>query len=118
MRAYIAYDEGGIEELGEANKDQVLTLIDKADASLAGAKQFGVGFCRSEKDFLEIRPVGKSQYMLWSDLIVKGQSTGFASFFSRRKTHIDNIVNGREAAAGVVYNYMEYSREEFERKYS
>ena len=56
--------------------------------------------------------------MLWSDLIVKGQSTGFASFFSRRKTHIDNIVNGREAAAGVVYNYMEYSREEFERKYS
>ena len=118
MRAYIAYDEGGIEELGDIDKDQVLSLIDKADASLTGAKQFGVGFYRSEKDFLEVRPVGKSQYMLWSDLIVKGQSTGFASFFSRRKTHIDNIINGRAAAADVVYSYMDYSREEFEHKYS
>jgi hypothetical protein len=118
MRAYIAYDEGGIEELGDVGKDQVLILIDKAEASLSSAKQFGVGFCRSEKDFLEVRPVGKSQYMLWSDLIIKAQSKGLGSFFSRRKTHIDTIVDGREAAADVVDNYMNFSREEFERKYS
>lgn len=65
MRAYFAYDEGGIEEIGEATREQVLSLIEQAKASLTKDKQFGVGFYRSERDFFEVRPVGKSQYMLW-----------------------------------------------------
>ena len=117
MRAYIAYDEGGIEELGEIERDGVLPLIDRADASLSKKSQFGVGFCRSKKDFLEVRPVGKSEYLLWSDAIAKAGSAGFLGLFFRRKAHIDKIVAGRDAAATAVYYYMDYPRETFERKY-
>lgn len=117
MRAYIAYDEGGIDELGEIDKEQVASLIDKADASLNVEKQFGVGFYRSKKDFLEIRPVGKSQYMVWSDLIANKQSSGLLSFFSWGKANLDKIVIGRDAAIEAVYYYMDYSREAFEQKY-
>jgi hypothetical protein len=119
MRAYLAYDEGGIDELGAIDKEQVVSLIEKADASLRTKKQFGVGFYRSEKDFLEIRPVGKSEYMIWSDIISGGGgSSGLLGFFSMRKTHIDKIVAGRETAAEAVFYYMDHSREAFERKYT
>jgi hypothetical protein len=33
MRAYFAFDEGGIEEFGETTKEQVLSLIEQAEAS-------------------------------------------------------------------------------------
>jgi hypothetical protein len=49
MRAYFAYDEGGIEELGEATREQVPLLIKQAEASLSGGKQFGVGFYLAER---------------------------------------------------------------------
>lgn len=119
MRAYLGYDEGGVEELGAIDKEQVVLLIDKADASLVTKKQFCVGFYRSEKDFLEIRPVGKSEYMIWSDIISGGGgSSGLLGFFSRRQTHIDKIVAGREAAAEAVFYYMDHSRDAFERHYA
>jgi len=117
MRAYIAYDEGGIEELGEVDRDGVVPLIGRADAALSKDRQFGVGFYRSKKDFLEVRPVGKSEYLLWSDLIARTERAGFLGLFSRRKAHIDKIVAGREAAAAAVYCYMDHPREAFERKY-
>jgi hypothetical protein len=117
MRAYFAYDEGGIEELGEASREQVPSLIERAEASLTQDKQFGVGFYRTERDFFEVRPVGKSQYMLWSDLIADSGNRGFVARFLRRKTHIEKIVSGRDLAAAAVHDYFECSREEFERKY-
>jgi hypothetical protein len=118
MRAYKAYDEGDIDELGDIDKEKVASLIDKADASQAAEKQFGVGFYRSEKDFLEIRPVGRSQFMVWSDVLAQSRSSGLLGFFSLRKAHIDKIVTGRDAAIEVVHYYMDNSREAFESKYS
>ncbi len=118
MRAYLAHDDGGTEELGEAKKEQVLSLIDRAEASLATEKQFGVGFYRSEQDFLEVRPVGKSQYMIWSDVIASNTGSGFLGLLSKKKAHIEKVVVGREAAAEAANCYMDFSREAFERKYS
>jgi hypothetical protein len=117
MRAYFAYDEGGIEELGEATREQVLSLIARAEASLSGDKQFGAGFYRSERDFFEVRPVGNSQFMLWSDLIADSGNRGFVARFLRSKAHIEKIVSGRDLAVAAAYDYIECSREEFERKY-
>ena len=118
MHAYKAYDESGIEELGDVSKDQIAALIEQADASLATGKHFGIGFYRTEKDFLEIRPVGKSEYMVWSDRIAGNTNAGFLGLFSRAKRHIDMIVTGREKAIEAVWYYMDYSREAFEQKYS
>src|SRR5271165_914425 len=117
MRAYFAYDEGGIEELGEATREQVPLLIEQAEASLSGDRQFGVGFYRSERDFVEVRPVGKSQYMLWSDLISGNSNRGFVARFLQRKTHIDKIVEGRGLAVAAACDYFDCPRDEFERKY-
>ena len=117
MRAYFAYDEGGIEELGEATREQVLSLIEQAEASLTKDKQFGVGFYRLERDFFEVRPVGESQYMLWSDLIANTGNRGLVARLLQRRTHINKIVDGREFATAAAYDYFEFSREEFERKY-
>lgn len=119
MRAYLACDEGGIDELGAIDREQVAKLIDKANASLLTKKQFGVGFYRSERDFLEIRPVGGSEYMVWSDIISGGGgSSGLIGFFLKRKAHIEKIVAGREEAVEAVYYYMDHSREAFERQYT
>jgi hypothetical protein len=117
MRAYFAYDEGGIEELRETTREQVVSLIEQAEASLTGNRQFGVGFYRSERDFFEVRPVGKSQYMLWSDIIGDGGNRSFIARFLQRKTHINKIVDRRDLAVAAAYDYFECSREEFERKY-
>jgi hypothetical protein len=117
MRAYFAYDEGGIEELGESSKERVLSLIEQAEVSLTGDKQFGVGFYRTERDFFEVRPVGKSQYMLWSDIIADSANRGFVARFLQKKAHIEKIVDGRDLAVAAAYDYFESSREEFERKY-
>jgi hypothetical protein len=117
MRAYFAYDEGGIEELGETPREKVPLLIEQAEASLSGDKQFGVGFYRTERDFVEVRPVGKSQYMIWSDLISGNDTRDFLARFLQRKSHIDKIVAGRELAVAATHDYFDCSREEFERKY-
>jgi hypothetical protein len=117
MRAYFPYDEGGIEELGETTRERVSSLIEQAEASLTKDKQFGVGFYRSERDFFEVRPVGKSQYMLWSDLIADSGKRGFVARFLRRKRHINKIVSGRDSAVAAAYDYFESSREDFECKY-
>lgn len=74
-------------------------------------------FYRSELDFFEVRPVGKSQFMLWSDLIADSGKRGFIARFLRSKTHIEKIVIGRDLAAAAAYDYFECSREGFERKY-
>ena len=118
MRAYKAYDESGIEELGDVSKEQVSSLIELADASLASEKQFGIGFYRSETDFVEIRPVGKSEFMVWSDRIVKSASSGLLGLFQKKKSNIDKIVVGLDAAVEAVSYYMDYSREAFEQKYT
>jgi len=117
MNAYFAYDEGGIEELGETTRESVHSLIEQAEASLTGDKQFGVGFYRTERDFFEVRPVGKSQYMLWSDLIADSGNRGFVARLLQRKTHIEKIVVGRDLAVAAACDYFDCSREEFERKY-
>ena len=114
MREYIAYDDSGIEELGDVSKGQVLSLIEQAVASLANDKQFAVGFCRRESDFLEIRPVWKSQYMIWSDRLVPRRLRDV----SRVKRHIEKVVIGREAAHEAVLFYMDDSREAFEARYT
>jgi hypothetical protein len=118
MRAYLAYDDGAIEELGDIVRDQVASLIDKADASLAADRQFGIGLYRNDKDFFEIRPVGKCEYMIWSDIIAKSQSSGLLGFLFKRKSHIDKVLSGRDTAAEAAFYYMEYPREAFERRYT
>jgi hypothetical protein len=117
MRVYFSYVEGGIEELGETTREQVPLLIDQAEASLSGDKQFGVGFYRTERDFVEVTPVGKTQYMIWSDLISGNRNRGFVARFLRRKTHIDKIVAGRILAIAAACDYFDCQRDEFERKY-
>ena len=118
MRAYKVYDESGIEELGDVSKDQVSSLIEQAEASQASEKQFSIGFYRSENDFVEIRPVGKSEFIVWSDRIIKNTNSGFLGFFQKKKSHIDRIVSGRESAIEAASYYMDYSRAAFEQKYS
>ncbi|MDR2240788.1 MAG: hypothetical protein LBE33_10125 [Zoogloeaceae bacterium] len=119
MNAYLTYDDGRIIELGEIEKSGVLALIEKAESSLSLPQEeyFGVGFCRNEDDFVEIRPVGKSQYMIWSDIIAE-KKRGFLGLFSGRGAHIEKIVVGTSAAADAAYYYMDHSREEFETEYS
>ncbi|MDR7134081.1 hypothetical protein J2X06_001265 [Lysobacter niastensis] len=114
MRAYKAFDESGIEELGPVSKDQVPALIAAAEASLSG-ESFGVGLYRSKKDFMEVRPVGKSEYLIWSDRISDG--VGVLGWLTR-KQHIEKIVNGQAQAIEAALYYMDFSRDAFERKYS
>ena len=114
MRAYKAFDESGIEELGPVSKEQVPALIAAAETSLSG-KSFGLGLYRSEKDFIEVRPVGKSEYLIWSDRITGGG--GILSWLAR-KPHIQKIVAGQAQAIEAAFYYMDSSRDAFERKYS
>jgi hypothetical protein len=113
MRAYLAYDDSGIKELGDVSKDDLPALIEQADASLATHKQCGVGLYRSEKDFLEIRPAGKSEYLIWSDRLAPRRLLDLL----RVKRHIDRVVIGREAAYQAMLYWMDNSREAFEQKY-
>lgn len=117
MRAYFAYDTGGMEELGETSQEQIPSLIARADASLSTDNQFGVGLYRSDDDFVEIRPVGNGEYLIWSDIIAVGSDRGFLSLLFGRKQHIDKVVAGRDLATAAAYDYMERSRAEFERRY-
>jgi len=120
VRGYLCYDEHGIEELGEVHEDDLPALLDRADAALSGNRQFGIGLYRSKQDFFEIRPVGKSEYMLWSDRIVGRRGAGFWGWLAwlLAKAQIDQTVQGRSTALAAASYYMSHTRDAFERKYS
>ena len=112
MKAYKAYLDSGIEELGDKPLNVVLDLIRSARQS-EDVKEFGIGFYRSERDFMEVRYVGKDQYLIWSDRIVGPLWKRLLS-----KRHIEKIVDGDQGALEAVSVYFEQSRERFEQRYS
>ena len=98
MHAYFAYGGGEISDLGPASVDKLDGLLAHADASLAQPeldRQFGVGIYRTDHDFAEVTPVGRGEYLLWSDRIVR--KGGFLGFFSPSRP-IQPILQGRMAA--------------------
>ena len=115
MRAYKAFDDSEMEELGDIAKEQIPALVDEADESLSGDRQFGIGLYRSEQDFMEVRPVGKSEFLIWSDVI--SASKGIVGLLSRKK-HIQKVVQGRDKAIESASDYWDMARDAFEQKYS
>ena len=114
MKMYKCYDEGGIEELGRYDETVFPALLAEAVESL-GKNDFGIGICRTEEDFIEIRPVGKDQYLLWSDRLHKS-----GSFFSRlfQDTNIQRTIEGESRVMKIVQDYKTSSRKNFELEYS
>lgn len=114
MRVYKGYDSGDIEELGSLVEDNIPEMIDGAVNSL-GSNDYCIGIYRSEKDFMEVRPVGNEQFLIWSDRIIK-----HGNLFKRLmlKAHIEKVVNGRENAISAINLYVNGSREEFEQCYT
>ena len=117
MRAYFAYGGGEISELGPAGLDELDSLLAQAEASLAepsAERQFGLGLCRSDDDFAQVSPVGRGEYLLWSDRIVrKGGLLGLLA----RSRPIQPILQSRTAALEALRFYMQSSREAFEARY-
>ena len=111
------YEQGEVKELGQVGRKQIRGLVEQADLSSVTVRPYGVGFYRSEADFLEITPVGRSEFLLWSDFIVKRSGGGLFRFLRRDKRHIDTCIRGREAAIAVAHNYVDLSRQAFERKF-
>ncbi len=115
MNAYKSFCDGQLQELGEVGPSDVTALLADADTALSsGQPSYSLGFCRSDSDFLEICPVGRSQYLLHADLLATPWS--FKRFLTR-KSHIERIVTGAPAAIQTVLDFMERPREEFERIY-
>ena len=114
MIVYKGYDTGTIEELGVLDQSALSALLSEAVNSI-GKNDFCIGINRSKKDFVEIRPVGKSQYMVWSDRLCK---TG--TFWQRlsQPRNIQKVVEGEERAIEALNTYMSESREAFERAYT
>lgn len=114
MNIYRCFDSGKIEELGHYNESSLASLLSDAIKSL-GENDFGVGINRSEKDFVEIRPVGKDQFMLWSDKLIKN-----GSFFSKlfQPRNIQLTLTGEQQAIEAMMFYAANTREKFEKKYS
>jgi hypothetical protein len=112
VKVYKAYLESGIEEIGDKPLNVAIDLIRSARQS-EGNKEFGIGFYRSQGDFMEVRYVGMDRYLIWSDRIV---GPLWKRLFS--KHHIEKIVNGDQAALEAVTVYFEESRERFEKKYA
>lgn len=114
MRAYKTFEDSRPIELGEVTKDQIASLIDEIDPALTGNNPLGIGFCRSEEDFIEITPVGNSQYLIWSDCIA-----GTKGFLSKlfRQSPIQTTVKSLDDAIEAVIYFWDCSREEFEQKY-
>ena len=110
-RAYFCHDDGRIEELGVVTVDRLDELLTRAEQSLPTQGGFGVGLYRSERDFVQVTPVGRGQYLVYSDRIVR--AAGFRALFARRRL-IQPIVDGRGAALDVCRRYMQLSREAFE----
>lgn len=117
MRAYMRYEQGEVRELSEVGCKQVQGLVDRADFAIVTPRPYGLGFYRSEADFLELTPVGQSEFLVWSDLIIGRRDAGWVRSLLGSKQHLDIIVKGREAAAAVVLEYMDSSRQAFERKF-
>lgn len=113
IRAYKAFDEAGIEELGFISRAQIQPLVLSAEASLA-ENAYGLGLYRSSRDFVEIRPVGKSEFLVWSDLIAR--KPGWLYWFARRQ-HVERIVVGHARAVEAAHDYIDHPRDAFERKY-
>ena len=116
MNAYKALGEGGIEELGPSAELDLAELIAIADGAVSDdTTSFGIGLARTDTDFVEVHPVGKDQYMEWSDRICNARS------FWRRLTqpaHIQMIVHGRTAALQALEDFTRLSRQEFEDSYT
>jgi hypothetical protein len=117
MRAYFAYGGGKISELGPLDPAKLDELLGRAELSLAEPdveSQFGLGVCRSDSDFAQVTPVGKGEYLLWSDRIVK--KGGLLGLFTPAKP-ICPVLKGRGAALEALHMYTASSREEFEARY-
>ena len=112
MHAYKVFDDCRVEELGLVTKNLVPVLIDSAEDSLS-QRCFGIGICRSESDFVEVHPVGRSDYLIWSDRL--SPLSWYRRVFG--KSRIDKVVHGHARAVEAVWFYMDHSREAFERKY-
>ena len=114
MRIYKGYGTGKIEELGVLDQSVLAALLSEAVSSI-GKNDFCIGVNRSKSDFVEIRPLGKSQYMVWSDRLCK---TG--KFWQRlsQTRNIQKIVEGKERAIEALDIYINESREAFERAYT
>ena len=117
MRAYFVYGGGDILELGPTSIDKLDSLFSKAEASLAepeAERQFGLGICRTDRDFAQVTPVGGGEYLLWSDRIVR--KGGLLWFFATSRP-IQPTLQSRVAALDALRFYMESSREAFEARY-
>jgi hypothetical protein len=114
MRAYKAFEESGIEELGTVSKSQIPALIAAATLSMAEKNSFAVGLYRSEADFVEIRPVSKDAYLIYADRIA--QNGGMLGWLFR-KAPIEKTLNSQAYAVEAAYYFMDESRASFERKY-
>ncbi len=112
MKAYRAFDGSEIEAFGEMEFDQIFELIEESIGSLGGGREFGIGIFRSEKDVLEIRPVGNDIFLIGSDYIAL---PFWKKLFS--KNHMSPIVSGMGAVKNVIRSYTEKSRIECEKEY-
>lgn len=117
MRAYFAYGGGKLLELGPVGSDKLDELLAQAEQSLVEPdleRQFGLGLCRSDRDFAQVTPAGGGEYLLWSDRIVG--SGGLLGIFTRSRP-ISPVLQGRAAALTALEVYMKSSRDAFEARY-
>ena len=114
MNAYKAYESGEIEEILAFNENSLRKLLADSIASL-GSDYFCFGLQRSNKDFVEIHPVGKSQFIFRSDRLCKS-----GSFWQRltQSGTIERKVESEEEVLSILNTYMHHTREEFESKYA
>lgn len=98
MNIYKCYDEGGIEKLGKYDEKTFPALLFRAVESLGG-NDLGIGISRTEEDFIEIRPVGKDQYLLWSDRLHRHGSVLSRLF---QDTNIQQTIKGKSQVMKIV----------------
>mgnify|MGYP000686279733 CR=1 FL=1 len=114
MNVYKGYDSGKIEDIGNVSRPGIEQLLREAVESI-GNNDFCIGLNRSDKDFVEIRPVGNSQYIVWSDRLCK-----IGSFWQRflQTRNIEKIVEGESNALQAIEIYINKPREHFEQTYT
>lgn len=85
MRVYkLMSNDSSIEGLGDLSREQIMPLLTEADEDLRDDKeQFSIGLYRSEADYIEITPVGNSEYQAFSDIIARKQS--WKEYFFQQK---------------------------------
>ena len=114
MKAYKGYESGEIEEILAFNENSLRKLLADSIASLE-SDYFCFGLKRNKKDFVEIHPVGKSQFIVRSDRICKSGS--FWQRLSQSGT-IEKTVGSEAEVLSILSTYMHHTREEFESKYT